>query len=227
MPRTDFPFWMQWAIAIAQVLGPLATAILALLAFRTSKAAVASAELAKTEFTLSRMPVVQVQDLHVRYVNRSLTVRGAIAVTTDGMSPAERAGRRVDYHRVETSMEAWAEDNDEMQVVCRKQNIRNSTSRLYSSRQPIFITDRPWTAPTTVSIRVLYTFSSAYAPWYAETWIATATADPDDTGQLAVGPISHQFLRSRQYRPSYRSRLGAFWRSYCRRMEQLRREMGG
>ena len=146
MSRADFPFWMQWAIAIAQVLGPLATAILALLAFRTSKAAVASADLAKTEFTLSRMPVVQVQDLHVRYVNRSLTVRGAIAVTTDGMSPAERVGRRVDYRRVETSMEAWVEDNEEMQVVCRKQNIRNSTSRLYSSRQPILITDRPWTA---------------------------------------------------------------------------------
>ena len=223
----DFPRWMQWTLATAQVLGPLATAILAILAFRTAKAAVASAELAKTKFTLSRIPVVLVQDLQVHYVNRTLSVRGAIAVATEGLSPAERVGRRIDYHRVDTTMEAWAEDNDDMQVVCRKRNTRKGISRSYDSRQPFFLSDRPWTAPATVSIRVLYTFASAHAPWYAETWLATATADPDESGQLAVSSSSHQFLRSHLHRASPRSRLPDLWRSYCRRMEQIRRDMGG
>ena len=227
MLSDDFPRWMQWAVATAQVVGPLATTILAILAFRTAKAAIASAELAKTEFTLSRMPVVLVQDLSIAYVNTRLIVRGAIGVATEGMSPVERVGRRVDYHRVETHMEAWAEHADEMHVVCRKQNTRNRTSLPYDSRLPLFLSDRTPAAPATVSIRVLYTFSSAYAPWYSETWIANATADADETGQLTFGPIFHQFLKTRQYRDSYRWRLGSLWRSYCRRMDQIRREMGG
>ena len=227
MPADDLPAWMRWAIALAQVVGPFATIALAVIAVRTAKAALASAELARTEFALSRIPVVLVQDLQVRYTGRRLTARGAIAVATEGMSPAEKVGRRVVCHRADTSIEAWVEDDDEMQVVCRRQQTLAGSRHLYDSRQPILVTDRAWPPPTTVSIRVIYTFSSAYAPWYAETWVATATADADDTGQFVVGPISHQFLRSRQHRNSYRWRLADCWLRYRQRMEQIRREMGG
>lgn len=227
MLEDDFPRWMQWTLAFAQVLGPLATTILAILAFRTAKAAVASAQLARAEFTLSRMPVVLVQDLRIRYVNRTLTVRGAIGIATTDLPPAERIAKRIDYRRVQTSIEAWAEDGDEMRVVCRKHNTRKRISRPYDSPHLIFLNDRPSAPPATVSIRVLYTFSSAYAPWYAETWLATATAAPDESGQLTVSSPSHQFLRSRQHSDSPPWRLPDLWHSYCRRMEQIRRDMGG
>ena len=214
MPGSDFPDWIRWAVALGQVINPIATIVLAFIAIHTARAALTSAEVAKRDFELSRMPALHLQNLRASHAPRSVTVRGEIVVAT---TQSDHVGRRAILHRVDIDVEAWTQgEDDEMQVVARDgRTLRTTTRHLYGNGQVVTVNARRYGTASTLFLRVKYTFSGAYVTWYQETWMATATANLDENAKYTFESVSHQFLHGRHYEENHLWSPRKWWRTFA------------
>ena len=227
MPETDLPVWIRWAVAVAQVITPVATIILAANAIRAARAALVSAELSRRDFELSRAPGVFVDELRVHSSTRGLTVRIELKVTVNAAFAERGLGRQVILHKLATDVEAWGETDDQMHTVGVGRRSIKRRQHIYGVRQ-VVVVGVPVHGPVTdLDVRIRYTFASVYAPWHLQTWMATTHARVHKNGSFAFDDTDHQFVSSRHRPQTSVQRVRDAWLEWREWLEGIRRDMGG